>query len=1045
MAKKSTFLISRRDKVSQTDDAIVESEGITIGRLISNDLALNHRAVSRVHAGIKELHGEFWVFNLSGSNGTLLNGQLVTKSPLATGDIVQIGPYLLHITYIDRGLAIVVEMELEIRPLEARTTAGRLPSQDSLDGTLLIDLPRAASKGASGGTKIAQTGLLSALLPALDEKALSAFWDKRKREAGKIDARTPLHPVTRQKTGKAQYNWRPTLDLKRMWRASYFFWAVILVTGGAIAAVYFYTDAYSPGPLTIAHASADQPSRPIAARPNASCSECHTPSRPMAESCANCHSTPQFSPAVYDAHSREGMSCFSCHSEHQGRDTEQGLISYALCSSCHNDQYKVKTGPRSGQALGTPHGGTVGYPAENGGWRKWQGFTAEQWKRKGFSEDLAKRTPSQQFHAVHQEGRMADRMRCKDCHSAGSPRDALWRSSPAGECAKCHTLASTIEGPILLQANCNTCHQQHGSSRDLARLIPAATVENKKIKDYLAKLDLTGAHDSEAALATGRLFLGTGGASQIRQDRFSLTTSPPSQVGGLPWYVWLLVVSGFAVIGVAVAVRGTIRTRKALLSDAQKPPKYHTTRIPTGSIDIEKLEKEGPPFPHPAIDPLLCIGCHACVEACPHDVLAIVNGIASPVAIDQCMEDTSCQVECPTNPKACIVINTTKVIPLRKAPERDRRFKTNIEGIFLIGDVSGVPLIKNAINEGAQVIDYIVEDLQRKPGAPADYDVAIIGIGPAGLSATALARQRRLRYLALEQDKVVSTIDNYPAGKYIFFKPDSVDARGPIPLPGLGEIKETILQSWARTIRENRLEINEEECCTSIKSENGSFRIQTEKGKAKEKMSYTARSVILAIGNRGTPMRLKVPGEDLKILAKPKTRLPENCPNCSKPRKFGQYFCVWCGTKFDVLRAEPYLDDRVKYKLSDPDDFENKKCIIVGAGNSAIEAAVDLCGFRRIGDQITFTRNNEVTLVIRSDFKGDLKLGNKMNVYDCIDAGRIKVFFRTEIKEIREGEVILMDVRTKEERARLQNDYVFALIGGERPTKFLESMGIKVG
>ena len=121
--------------------------------------------------------------------------------------------------------------------------------------------------------------------------------------------------------------------------------------------------------------------------------------------------------------------------------------------------------------------------------------------------------------------------------------------------------------------------------------------------------------------------------------------------------------------------------------------------------------------------------------------------------------------------------------------------------------------------------------------------------------------------------------------------------------------------------------------------------------------------------------------------------------------------------------------------------------IVVGAGNSVIEAAVDLVA-RRDGDQISFRpaeEINEVTLVIRSDMKNDLKFGNKLQVYQCIDEGRVKAYFGTAIKEIRDGEVVLMNARTSEEKVTIPNDFIFAMIGGDRPTKFLESIGIKIG
>ena len=488
-----------------------------------------------------------------------------------------------------------------------------------------------------------------------------------------------------------------------------------------------------------------------------------------------------------------------------------------------------------------------------------------------------------------------------------------------------------------------------------------------------------------------------------------------SYFGGLPLYGWAGISLFMVIAAFWFAIRDANRARR-LLEDPVPPQANDGDQISQISeADLQRLDPDRLDFPHPVIFPERCIGCHACVDACPHDVLAIVNGIASPVAADQCMEDTACQVECPVNPKACIVINTTKKIKPRPVPTRDPSFMTNVPGCYIIGDVSGTPLIKNAANEGADAIKHIVRELQNGAGAEpkAGVDVAIVGIGPAGLSAAIAAKQFKLRYVGIEQDKVLATIDAYPKGKYVFFKPETMDSRGTIEVDGPGEQREKILDSWIGAMNNNGVVINEGESCKKIeKAADGDyFVVQTEKGIAREQVTYNARRIVLALGNRGTPMKLRLPGEEMKVTRDGKT------------------------------------EDKVKYKLTDPEVYKKKRIIVVGAGNSAIEAAVDLVA-RRNGDQIAFRpadEINEVTLVIRSDMKNDLKFGNKLQVYQCIDEGRVKAYFGTAIKEIRDGDVVLMNARTSEEKVTIPNDFIFAMIGGDRPTRFLESIGIKIG
>jgi thioredoxin reductase (NADPH) len=494
---------------------------------------------------------------------------------------------------------------------------------------------------------------------------------------------------------------------------------------------------------------------------------------------------------------------------------------------------------------------------------------------------------------------------------------------------------------------------------------------------------------------------------------FTDASSLRRYLGGLPWYGWAGISVFLALAGILFALRDARRARRLLEEPIEKHLDENAQRVQLSKELLEQYDPGGPDYPHPVVIADRCIGCQACVDACPHSVLAMVNNIAVPVAGSECMEDTSCQIACPVTPKACIVVNTTKIIKPRPVPTRNEKFMTSVPGCYIIGDVSGTPLIKNAANEGADVIKHIAQEVRDSPPEPkADLDVAIIGIGPAGLSAAVLAKQNNLKYVGIERTQVLATIVAYPKNKYLFFKPESMAARGGIATNGDGDQRERLLDSWVGTMMNQGVVINEHEECKTVKraTDGDYFIIETEKGEKREPCSYRTRRVVLAVGNRGAPMRLGVTGEGGKIARNGRS------------------------------------EDKVVYALSNPDDFKQKKIVVVGGGNASVEAVVDLVA-RRNGNRIEFRAGdeiNDVTFVLRTAFTNDVKFANKQQLYHCIDEGKVRILFDTTIKEIREREVVLADTWTKEEKGKFENDYVLALIGGAPPTRFLESIGITI-
>lgn len=466
-AQGNTYVVIREDL--EVDPLTVVTDGLQIGRLQSCDVVLNHPSVSRLHAGIKEQDGHFYLFNFSHSSGTTLNGRVVEPEAaevLADGDVLHVGPFFLRVERAPEALRVRVSLQVAAKVGEGEETAAahERPTGDE-------PRPQAA----------AQAPVSSDV-----SNALSLFWSSRKREAGTMQRLSPLRPHAPSRVlGKARFNWTPTRDLLRPWPASVFMWGAIVVCALSIIAAIGYAQAFSPAPVSNAHARPTLLTDPaVANRPNAdSCTNCHTLSARMEDSCASCHRTEGFTPSVIRQHAAAGVGCADCHGEHRGADFRPAIGALQTCTECHNDDNKSTY---NGRRVGTPHGGTFGYPATEGRWT-WEGLSDEAWAEKPAEvrrilerwpggADVARR--SAQFHALHLhrvrapegfEGNEAGEVSCSTCHTKIFP--AVDRETPRTTCAKCH--AGDVDGrfkPPIMSAdapNCTSCHVQHPKGRRL--------------------------------------------------------------------------------------------------------------------------------------------------------------------------------------------------------------------------------------------------------------------------------------------------------------------------------------------------------------------------------------------------------------------------------------------------------------------------------------------------------------------------------------------------------------------------------------------------
>ncbi len=485
------FVITREDR--SIDPVTVVAEGMAIGRAPDCELHLNHPTVSRLHCGIQRHGAEFYLYHFSKSNATTLNGLLVEdRAALSEGDQIQLGPFVVTVTIRGRALHAEVRYQPAVRIGDGAV--------DGENATVAIADGSAPDASAEQSQISMREINRAGFAPDIDltetaegeerADAFALFWDKRKREAGKISAASPLRPHAPPRLGKMRYNWKPTRDLVRPWPLALFTWALVVVGLLSAAAAIGYTNAFSPAPLSDAHARASMTLTPALARePNAnSCTTCHTLTGGMEQACASCHQTQAFSPATLDAHSAAGVGCVTCHAEHRGNEFRPAVASLAAdfqpgvnreqtCAGCHND---ANSKLYNGRRVSTPHGGTIGYPVSGGKW-EWEGLTEAAWAAK--PEGLRKllttwpaasegERRSQQFHALHLHrlravgglrANAAGELTCSSCHTRLGA--ALDRDTPRQTCAACHNGLNDVEsGRALVSAgapNCISCHAQH--------------------------------------------------------------------------------------------------------------------------------------------------------------------------------------------------------------------------------------------------------------------------------------------------------------------------------------------------------------------------------------------------------------------------------------------------------------------------------------------------------------------------------------------------------------------------------------------------------
>ncbi len=393
--------------------------------------------------------------------------------------------------------------------------------------------------------------------------------------------------------------------------------------------------------------------------------------------------------------------------------------------------------------------------------------------------------------------------------------------------------------------------------------------------------------------------------------------------------------------------------------------------------EARSLGIDRPRSQYPQVNRTACIGCGACVDACPEgDVLAVVWGTAEVINGDRCVGHGFCETACPVG---ALKVGLGDVTSRPDIPILSEQNETSVPGIFIAGELSGISLIRHAVAQGQKVADEIARRCKTDRRTK-DYDLAVVGAGPAGLTAALTARKHDVSCIVLDQYDLGGTILHYPRKKLVMTQPVDIPYYGHLDRDEYS--KEELLDIWQQVAESSNLDIRPGQKVESIVRMDEGFQLITAGGK-----TMTAAFVVLALGRRGSPRKLDVPGENLP---------------------------------------------KVLYKLTDAQSYRNQHILVVGGGDSAVEAAVGLA--RQPG--------NKVMISYRKPRFFRIKKKNEDAIARLIGEKKLEACFESQVLEIRESNVLLS---TPSGEIEIPNDVVIVQAGGIPPFDMLKKIGIAFG